>query len=467
MGALNPFVSTDRNNIAVDLQNANRVATFGLTVPFDTATRADTGATLTAGDVITITSFNQAVSIFGTSADNGNYGIEWLEYLYNVSSATKVYVAYAGRNVASVTTTTIDEANGYQAGATLITVTSGTGITVDKLITIGTGATKEVRRVLGVATNDLTVAPLTYAHANAEAVVLLTEFATANLATCRTALKNFDFRFYVEDSYGATYHSAIKTFLNDRVDLELFTICHRGNKYGATKASFITESQDNNSKLMDFVYGDFELNSVRVEGNTGALITLANYAQRVITFKVQTIALISVNDVILKDVTAIYDSEDNTDILIPEANILVNSNVATVADKYILSVQAVRFHKVVTSYNKDGSSLPSKVYSNIVDREVEIELSLYLSQIVSDYLADRVLSDFKVPMTNKQDDLDDLQGLLQGKVNDLVYLNNDSTPATVLVSYDTVNDWIQVDVSYKAVISGDRVLITLYKQPSL
>lgn len=58
----------------------------------------------------------------------------------------------------------------HVAGATTLAVVSGAAVTDEQIIRIGSGSTTEFRRISAIVSNDLTVAALTYAHANGEAV---------------------------------------------------------------------------------------------------------------------------------------------------------------------------------------------------------------------------------------------------------------------------------------------------------
>lgn len=63
---------------------------------------------------------------------------------------------------------TVDGA--HVAGDTVLTVADGTNFTTDDIIQIGTGQTREFRKITK-SSNDFTVAALTYAHANGEDVI--------------------------------------------------------------------------------------------------------------------------------------------------------------------------------------------------------------------------------------------------------------------------------------------------------
>ena len=102
------------------------------------------------------------------------------------------------------TATTVNEPTGITAGSSTFTVTDATGFTVGSMIKIGVGHDQEFRRILAVATNDITITAFDKDHADAEAVEVITEAnaTPANYATCRTNLLAEDFEFYIEDTYG-------------------------------------------------------------------------------------------------------------------------------------------------------------------------------------------------------------------------------------------------------------------------
>ena len=89
----------------------------------------------------------------------------------------------------------------HVAGATTLAVVSGAAVTDEQIIRIGSGATTEFRRISNIATNNLTVTALTYAHANGEAVQeVFGSYLTGDEAVGQTSLSiNDDAQFTAGD----------------------------------------------------------------------------------------------------------------------------------------------------------------------------------------------------------------------------------------------------------------------------
>lgn len=458
MATLAPLVKVDVNNDLVNLVTQSRNIEVAVVAPSN-------HATATVGTVLTFTNLTDAITALTASTANGNFGIKIIEWLFNAQSALTVKYCFPGKNTASATTTTLNEAQGILAGETVFTVASGTSFTNGDLVMIGTGSTVEYRRITK-STNDFTVHPLDFAHSNGEAVVKITEVDMSTAApTCRTALATESFRFYYEESQ---LLAGIKTFLETTRDTTngLYTQAFVGHKFLETKATTKTNALSNNSKYICDLWGCFkeEKTGILYEGTHSAAWVMGQYLQKVSENSVNNTVLISLNSLELKGITDILDNEDGSTLTVSEADDLLNNSVGCSIVKRQFGSAKPRIYKVVTTWNKDALSQPTTTYSNIVDINAEIYMRVDLDNKIDDFLATEVAANRAI--TTRAVDLARLQAKVQSIVNSYDFLDRNTDtggfePIITLTSPSAGN--VSIDIQYKAVESIDRVTLTLYK----
>lgn len=90
----------------------------------------------------------------------------------------------------------------HVAGATTLNVADGTEFADEKIIRIGSGLTREYRRISAIASDALTVAALTFAHSAGEAVAeVLGSYFSADEAIGQTVLSVNDETDFTADDY--------------------------------------------------------------------------------------------------------------------------------------------------------------------------------------------------------------------------------------------------------------------------
>ena len=450
---LAPFTKTSVDRASELTLNATRTESIQIVAP--------SAETLTVGQVYHFTSRAEALAVVGTDYSSGNYAPLIIEELYKVQDKWDIYYACPGKNTESVTTTT--STNAIVPGDTKITLTSATGFSVGNYINFGSGATQEYRKILALSGSDVTVNALSFSHAIGEDVVKVTAFDVANLATCRTALASKPGRLYIEDSYGSTQTSALKTYLNARESNELFTHAVVGYPFGTSQATAKSEATAINSKRISQVYGLVELQDKGIvcDGVMTAVKLIAQLGAKKASQRVRNSAVVSMNSIAITNCSDVVSNDTSSTMSKTELTALVNSNVSCLFNQTVDTVNAIRVYKMVTTYNLDESSLPSTTYSNIVDILAE---DFMREDIIIKYdnFAGRLAIEGN-DLTDKDGDLVKVQAFCQGVIDSYSFLDEEAYNPTVAVARVSTGS-IQVTIAYQTVVSADQVSFVFAKQ---
>jgi len=451
--SLNPFIKTQVDTASEEAVNASRQVSVQIVAP--------SPSTLTVGQVYEFTNKEEALAVVGTDFSKGNIAPLIIEELYKVQDSWKIFYTSCGKNADSVTTTTTDGA--LAVGDKVVKLTSASGFATGDYVTVGSGATQEYRKILDLTGVNATVNALDFAHLDDEAVTKITTFDTANLATCRTALASKQGELYIEDSYGDTQDALIKTYLNAREVNELFTIAFRGFEFGETEASAKADSLALNSKYVIFNYGLVNLadKGLTVNGVFTALKALGAYGSKLSRQRVENRVPISMNNILLVNVSSVVANDDGLELTNTELDALVNNYVTGFKAKRVKGVGGVRVYKMVTSYNKDGSNQVSTTYTNIVDISAEVYMRKDIATKFDEWLVE--LGEAGDDLTTTTNDQVKAQAKVQGILDSYDFLDRDSYEPTVTVNSE-VTGQLEFVVSYKTVESADQITFTFAKQ---
>jgi len=454
MTQLHPSITTSVDNSNANIVNAQRTVTYGIVAPC--------ANTLTVGTEYEINSLSEAITLLGVDISKGNIALKMMKILFEAQSANKIYYVYPGTNADSATTTDLDETTGILAGTTEFDLTNATGIVAGNLITIGTGTTQEVRRVLNVSGNTIKTNPLDFDHADAEAVVLITEVADSAYTTCRTTLLPRDFDIYLEDRTSATALAAAKTFLNTRVDNELLSVSYFGVAYGTSPSTAKTNATTVNEKYIRMVYPVYkdENDEIIYEGAVNATRHAAEFAVHMSKFRLANNIVVSTVYLPIRNVSEAISPDIDTALTITVVNDLINNYVGAGFQKTIGGLNKIRIIKDVSTWNEDENGLPSTLYTNIVDVEADIKIREDLPDVIERAIA--VRNDVGNTLTTKEADLKDLENICLNKMLSYPFLDP-AVKTTVSVTSVTPGEAL-VTIVYKVVESMDIIEIVLAKQ---
>jgi len=459
MPNLKPIVNVTVSNQEQLLLNDKRTVKWGIVAPANA-----TG--LSAGDVVKFTNLTEAYATLGKDTSNGNLAIRYIELAYSQNSRSVIFYSYPGKNTDSATSTTINNVGGYPAGTTTIKVTSGTGIVVGDYITIDTGEKEMFRKVLGVATNDLTVDRLDYAIDNAVAVVKMTMFDGAtNLPLCRTALANEDFRIYIEDSYGATHWGNVSTWLQTRDTNELYTQAFFGSEFSETASSFVADVVATNERYIYPIFGvGVEEKDGRLQNGTYMACSVASvYARELSAYNQYETSFITMNSLEIENLSDVLNTEDGSHFTDKYADDLIDQNVSIVKPMTVNGQSVVAVRKLITSYNEDDLGNPDTSYTMMAGPNIDILYRVTMKNRIQTVLNRQVLN--REPINNNNIDIliSEVHGeLKKGQYVDRNPLSGGFEPTTTY-NFTTTTGEVEIEQRFKGIDSIDRVFVKAYR----
>lgn len=449
--ALERYIKTTADTSIADLLTALRTVHIGIIGPT---------ASGTPGAAATYTSKASALAGIGASTANGAYVADLVTELYRVNDSQKVTIGTTINPSAfgGYTPTTIS--GGLLAGATTATVASATGLSSGDYIKMVDSASTpvEVYRKISITGTTITFGTLEKALTGTITVTKITQANTTQLAAARTAVGNVTgVEVYVEITDNATELTAIKTFLSDRETEEKFTLAIIGEPVGQTlpgsTSATVTLAQNVNSKRVVYVPGDVTLKDTGKKVPAAAAVLAATLADMVGKQRVQTKALLSLNDMTLPNISdyTAYTKADRT--------ALTNGNCTVFINKTIAGISSYRVYQVVTTYNKDSQNNPSTVYSNISDIMVE---DLMRSLVSADFDAwSAELTAQGDPLTTTSDDLAKIKGHEQALLSTFSFLDTDFNNRVDVTSPSA--NAVQVKLIYKAVNVAHQIELVFVK----
>ena len=220
------------------------------------------------------------------------------------------------------------------------------------------------------------------------------------------------------------------------------------------------------SKYLIYVFG---MGKDKKEGVThdGSNVTankiLAKYAKKMSQTSDDNSILFSLNSLAMEELTDVRSNTNGGIITQEIADDLVDNNVSTFLSKRVASVNAVRVHKIVTTYTNDGT-FNDTTYSNIADINGEIYIRNDLSDQIDSFLSENIASNPPKPITTGN--IERLRAFVQQVVSNYTFLDLDSETSgfepLINVTSPSAGQ-AQIDLTYKLQESIDQVTISLFK----
>ena len=459
MPNLKPIVNVTVSNQEQLLLNDRRTIRWGIVAPANA-----TG--LSVGDVVQFTNLTDAYATLGRDTSNGNLAIRYIELAFAQNSRSVINYSYPGKNIDSVTTTTINNVGGYPAGTTLITVADATGIVLGDYITIDTGEKEMMRKVLLVAGNNITVDRLDYDIDNGVAVVKLTMFdASTNIPLCRTALANEEFRIYVEDSYGSTLWTSLATWLDTRDENELYTQAFCGSEFAQTSAGFSSAIITLNNMFIYPIYGlGVERQDNRLyNGNYLAVSTASRYARELSAYNQYENAFISMNSLEVENIKDVISPETGEHFTDRFADELIDLNMSIVKPMVVQGKSVVAIRKLITSYNEDEAGNPSTDYTMMAGPNINILYQTTMKTLINTVLARQVENREPINNNNIQILVSEVHAKLKNaQYVDKNVLSGGFEPSTTYSFTGTTGE-VEIEQRFKGIDSIDRVFVKAYR----
>ena len=296
--------------------------------------------------------------------------------------------------------------------------------------------------------------------------MLITEIDDAVYTTCRATLETEAFDSYIEDRTGSAPMAAVSTFLDNRIDNELFSRAVFGVEYGTSPSTAKTEAQDVNDQYIRVVYPVYkdEDDEVIYEGSVNAARHLAVFNRQLSKQRLDNNVVVSTVYLPLSKVSEVQSPDIDTALTMTVINDLIDNNVSAGFQKTIAGINAIRIIKDITTYNEDDLGLPSITYTNIVDTEANIKIRTDVPDVIERAIA--VRNDVGNTLTTKEEDLKDLENIILNKINTYDFLETtgeNGVIPTVFVESIVVGE-AKVTIVYKVVESLDIIEIILAKQ---
>lgn len=449
---LNPFITSSVNVSQAEAVNALRTVKVKVIAPC--------ANTLVVGQRYTFETLDEAITILGASYTKGNVGIKIIDELYAVQDQIVVEFFYAGTNADSVTATTLNGA--IVVGATSFTVTSATGLAIGDYITIDTGANQEYRKILNLVGTTVTVNKLDLDHATLVAITKITQYTIGNIDTCLTTAETVEGEVMIIDKADQKLANIKSHLTTIDEDNNIFTIAFIGYPFGKTDANIMTDAQTTNYKRMVFNFGlPVNEDGYTFEGVILGAKACASYAKKMSAQRSINRTVISMNNIVIQDCISVKDNADDHELILSENDALVNGHVTSFENKTVDGTNAWRVHKMVTSYYLDVNSLPSTIYSNIVDISGEDYMRRYIPTRTGEWMATLNISGND--LTTSEADQSKLQTFVQQELNKFEDLDGGTAFNYVTIQGVTGNQ-VNIKVNFKLVTSADQMVFVFSKQ---